>query len=67
MIIQNGQISKQELIKQIEENFKDDVPITIMCENSETGVGYNASIIEFVEPYLCEDTDELDSQIYLTF
>lgn len=71
MYIDNGIITAGNLRKLISE-LKDEEPILIMCDDGETTVGYNASVIEYYPPREdreeCELYDEpWEATIYLTF
>ena len=67
MNIPNGEIIVKDLIEILTNKYKLEDKLVLMCENSETGVGYNASIVDFGEVAVDEDTDEINAKIYLTF
>lgn len=67
MNIPNGEITIKDLIEALENRYKPEDKLIIMCENSETGVGYNVSTIDFGEIAVDEDTDEVNAKIYFTF
>lgn len=67
MNIPNGEIIVKDLIEILTNKYKSEDKLILMCEDSETGVGYNASIIDFGEIAVDEDTDEINAKIYFIF
>jgi hypothetical protein len=67
MNIPNGEIIVKDLIEILTNKYKPEDKLILMCEDSETGVGYNVSIVDFGEIAVDEDTDEINAKIYFTF